>query len=145
MKCPSCNTDLVQTKHSGVDVELCQSCQGMWLSRQELNQLEDEVFDLGDDEKGTLAFDSTATTGKCPQCGKPMRGFEYRFYDLEMKFCEDGHGFWLDKDEDKRVLELMKKEEAGLERKVLAEDKWAGHLRHLRSGTFLDKVRSLFR
>jgi Zn-finger nucleic acid-binding protein len=74
-----------------------------------------------------------------------MRRFQYRLYDLEMDFCEDGHGYWLDEGEDKRVLELMKKEEAGLERKVLAEDRWASHLQHLRSGSFLDKVRGLFR
>ncbi|MGH6817957.1 MAG: zf-TFIIB domain-containing protein [Methylovirgula sp.] len=145
MKCPNCNTDLLQTKHSGVDVEYCQSCKGMWLSCQELEQLEDEVFDFGDDEKGSLIFNPTATTRKCPQCGKLMRRFQYRLYDLEMDFCEDGHGYWLDADEDKRVLELMKKEEAGLERKVLAEDRWASHLQHLRSGSFLDKVRNLFR
>jgi Zn-finger nucleic acid-binding protein len=145
MKCPNCNTELAQTKHSGVDVEYCQSCKGMWLSCQELEQLEDEVFDFGDDEKGSLIVSSAATTRACPQCGKPMRRFRYRLYDLEMDFCEDGHGYWLDEDEDKRVLEIMKKEEAGLERKVLAEDRWASHLQHFRSGSFLDKVRDLFR
>src|SRR5208282_4567762 len=145
MKCPNCDTDLVQTKRDGIDVEYCQSCKGMWLSRQELEQLDDEVFDLGDDKKGSLIFSSTATARICPQCGKLMKRFQYRLYDLEMDFCEDGHGYWLDEDEDKRVLEFMKKEEAGLERKVLAEDRWASHLQHLRSGSFLDKVRDLFR
>jgi Zn-finger nucleic acid-binding protein len=117
----------------------------MWLSCQGLEQLEDEVFDFGDDEKGSLIFSSTATTRKCPQCDKLMRRFQYRLYDLEMDFCGDGHGYWLDEDEDKRVLELMKKEGVDLERKVLAEDKWASHLQRLRSGSFLDKVRDLFR
>src|ERR1019366_3055912 len=145
MKCPNCNTDLVQTKRSGIDVELCQTCNGMWLSCQELEQLEDEVFDLGDDEKGSLMLSSTATNSKCPQCGKLMKRFGYRLYDLEMDSCEDGHGYWLDEDEDKRVLELMKKEEADLTRKVLAEDRWASHIKHFRSGSFLGKVRDLFR
>jgi Zn-finger nucleic acid-binding protein len=117
----------------------------MWLSCQELEQLEDEVFDLGDDEKGSLMLGSTATNSNCPQCGKLMKRFGYRLYDLEMDFCEDGHGYWLDADEDKRVLELMKKEEADLSRKVLAEDRWASHLKHFRSGSFLGKVRDLFR
>jgi Zn-finger nucleic acid-binding protein len=73
-----------------------------------------------------------------------MRRFQYRAYDLEMDFCEDGHGYWLDDEGDKRVLELMKKEEAGLERKVLAEDRWTSYLQHLRSGSFLDKIQDLF-
>jgi Zn-finger nucleic acid-binding protein len=145
MKCPVCNADLIQAKHSGIDVELCQTCKGMWLSRQELEQLEDEVFDFGDDEKGSLMLGSATTTHKCPECGKPMQGFQYRLYDLEMDLCEDGHGYWLEEDEDKRVLEIMKKEEVDLERKVLAEDKWASHLRRLRSGSFIDRIRDMFR
>jgi len=145
MKCPKCKTELTQTKRNHIDVESCETCGGMWLSRQELNQLEDEVFDLGDDKKGTLISNAAPTALPCPQCGKSMSKFEYRFYDLEMVFCEEGHGYWLDKDEDKRVVELMKKEEVGLQRKVLAEDKWASQLQRFRSGSFLDKVRSLFR
>ncbi|HUJ09618.1 MAG TPA: zf-TFIIB domain-containing protein [Verrucomicrobiae bacterium] len=145
MKCPKCNVELVPTKRHGVEVEYCQSCKGMWLDCRELEQLEDEVFDFGDDEKGTLVFSSTGTTRRCPQCGKWLKRFKYRLYDLEMEFCEDGHGYWLDEDEDTRVLEIMKKEEAGFQRKYLAEDKWAAHLRHMRSGAFLSKIRGLFR
>jgi Zn-finger nucleic acid-binding protein len=117
----------------------------MWLSPQELEQLEDEVFDFGDDEKGSLMLGSTTTALKCPQCGKPMKSFQYRLYDLEMDFCEDGHGFWLAAGEDKRVLELMKIEEHDLGRTVLAEDRWAAHMRYLRSGSVMDRVRDLWR
>ncbi|HEX4158036.1 MAG TPA: zf-TFIIB domain-containing protein, partial [Rhizomicrobium sp.] len=115
-------------KRDGVEMEVCSACQGMWLTRQELTQLEDEVFDFGDEEKGSLIFGSHPSTRKCPQCNKPMWTFEYRFYELELDFCEDQHGFWLDAGEDKRVLELMKKEEKNLGRKVLAEDRFAAHL-----------------
>ena len=111
MKCPNCNVELVQKKRDGVEMEVCPSCEGMWLSRQELAQLEDEVFDFGDDEKGSLMLGSAPATHKCPQCGRSMRSFPYRFYDLEMEFCEEQHGYWLEADEDKRVLNFMKKEE----------------------------------
>jgi Zn-finger nucleic acid-binding protein len=141
MKCPNSDGDLVQGKRDGVEMEVCPSCHGMWLSRQELTQLEDEVFDFGDDEKGSLMLGSTPTSRKCPQCGKAMRTFQYRLYDLELDFCEDQHGYWLDADEDKRILELMKKEEKNLGRKVLAEDRFAAHLQYLRSGSFLDRIR----
>ena len=108
MKCPNCDAELVQKKRDGIEMEVCPSCEGMWLSSQELAQLEDEVFDFGDDEKGSLMLGSEATARKCPQCGKLMKSFQYRLYDLEMDFCEDQHGYWLEADEDKRVLELMK-------------------------------------
>jgi Zn-finger nucleic acid-binding protein len=143
MKCPDCDVDLVEGKRDGVDMEICPSCRGMWLTCGELAQLEDEVFDFGDEEKGSLTLVSTPSNRKCPQCGKAMKSFEYRFYDLQMDFCEELHGYWLVADEDKRVLELMRKEEKNLARKVLAEDRFAAHLRYLRSGSFMDRLRDL--
>ncbi|HWU27215.1 MAG TPA: zf-TFIIB domain-containing protein [Rhizomicrobium sp.] len=143
MKCPDCNAELVPKKRDGVDMEVCPSCEGMWLNRQELAQLEDKVFDFGDDEKGSLMLGSTPTARKCPQCGKCMKRFQYRLYDLEMDFCEGLDGYWLEADEDKRVLEIMKKEEKNLGRKVLAEDRFAQHLQYLRSGSFMDGIRYL--
>lgn len=143
MKCPDCNVELVQKKRDRVDMEVCPSCQGMWLTRQELSQLEDEVFDFGDDEKGSLMLGSEPTTRKCPQCAKLMKRFQYRLYDLEIDFCEDQHGYWLEADEDQRILEIMKKEEKNLGRKVLAEDRFAAHLRFLQSGSIMDRIRDL--
>jgi Zn-finger nucleic acid-binding protein len=145
MKCPNDQTDLVQARRDGIDVETCPKCDGMWLSGQELNQLEDEAFHLGDDEKGTLVASPRATTRTCPQCSKPMKAFDYRFYDLELDFCEDGHGYWLDAGEDKRVLDLMKEEQARVKRSGRAEQTWSSHLQHLRSHSIIEKVRDFFR
>jgi hypothetical protein len=39
----------------------------------------------------------------------------------------------------------MRKEEADLERKVLAENRWSSELQRMRSGSFLDRLRDLFR
>jgi hypothetical protein len=116
----------------------------MWLEREELDELEDEVFDFGEDAKGTLVFSSTPTTATCPECHAPLRRFRYRLFDLEMDFCTNQHGYWLDADEDTRVLELMKKEETDTQRKVRAEDQWAMTLKRMRKGSFLGKVRDLF-
>jgi Zn-finger nucleic acid-binding protein len=116
----------------------------MWLEHQELEQLEDEVFDFGEAAKGTLMVASTPTSDKCPECDSLLKAFRYRFYDLEMEYCENLHGYWLSDDEDSRVLELMKKEEANYERKLLAEDKWAKVMKRMRSHSFLSKVRDLF-
>jgi len=141
VKCPTCNIDLEPIKRDGIEMEACSKCNGMWLTRQELEQLEDEVFDFGDDEKGSLMLGSGETSRNCPECGKPMKSFGYRLYDLQLDYCEDGHGYWLDADEDQRVLELMKKEEVNLGRKVLAEERFSAHLRYLRSGSFMGRIR----
>jgi len=145
MKCPKCNVDLVPKVQHKVDVSFCPSCKGMWLDAQELDQLENEAFDLGEDEKGTLAFSSTPTTQKCPVCEATLRRFNYRAYDLEMEFCPDRHGYWLDADADTRVLELMKDEEQGYERSVRAEAQWGRMTQRMRSGSFLTKLKDLFR
>jgi Zn-finger nucleic acid-binding protein len=59
MKCPKCNIELRPQKDRGVDVSACPKCQGMWLTPAELNELEDTVFDEGDQEKGSLFVVST--------------------------------------------------------------------------------------
>ena len=144
MKCPRCNTDLLLTERHKLKVNHCPSCQGMWLEQVELGELEDEVFDFGDRWKGSLFISSTPTTDQCPECAAHLQRFQYRFYDLEMEVCPEQHGYWLEADEDSRVLELMKREEVDLQRKLLAEDKWAATLRHMRSGSFFSKLRNMF-
>ena len=144
MKCPKCNVDLQPTVRHRLKVNSCPSCRGMWFEHPELDELENEVFDFGDRWKGTLVFSSTATTDKCPECAAALQQFQYRFYDVQMEFCPDQHGYWLEADEDTRVLELMKKEETDLQRKLLAEQKWGTVLRHMHSPTFLGKLKDLF-
>ena len=144
MKCPKCNSDLIPAIRHKINVNYCPTCKGMWLDRQELEQLEDEAFDFGEAAKGTLIFGSTPTADKCPECAALLKSFSYRFYDLEMEFCENLHGYWLYDDEDTRVLELMQKEELNYERKLLAEDNWTKVLKRMRSHSFLSKVRDLF-
>jgi Zn-finger nucleic acid-binding protein len=144
MKCPNGHGVLAPTRRDSVEMEACPTCNGMWLSAQALDALENKAFDLGDDEKGSLVFEAEPSARPCPACGEAMQSFEFRAYDLQLEFCPAGHGFWLDADEDKRVLELMKEEEARLKRSWRAQDHWSSHLHHLRSHDFLQKVRNLF-
>src|SRR6185312_12178244 len=141
MNCPNCGTALEPAKRHGVEVEVCRSCRGLWLDARELDQLEDEAFDLGDTEKGTLVFAREPSTRLCPQCGGVLQGFQYRLYDLPLEFCEQGHGYFLDAGEDDRVLALMREEEKRLKRSDKAETRWAAHLKHLRSGAFFEKLK----
>jgi Zn-finger nucleic acid-binding protein len=144
VKCPKCSVDLLPTIRHKIEISYCQSCKGMWLEHDELEELEDEVFDFGDRWKGSLVIGSAATSHKCPECTALLQRFRYRFYNLEMEFCPNQHGYWLDEDEDTKVLELMKREEADLQRKLLAEDKWTATLAHMRSRSFFSKLRDLF-
>jgi Zn-finger nucleic acid-binding protein len=114
----------------------------MWLTPAELDQLENEAF-KSEANKGSLFLVSDETEWKCPVCAGPLRRFDYRFFDLQLDCCPE-HGFWLDENQDNQILELMRDEEARVERKMGTEDSWARYINHLRSPTFFSKVRDLF-
>jgi Zn-finger nucleic acid-binding protein len=116
----------------------------MWFDPREFKALEGEVFELDEHAKGTLVFSTTPTAAQCPVCACNLKRFNYRLYDLELEFCDQGHGYWLEEGEDTRVLELMKIEERGIDRSQAAEARWRSMVRHMHSGDFIDKVRRLF-
>lgn len=74
-----------------------------------------------------------------------MQRFNYRAYNLELDFCEQQHGVWLDAGEEKQVLELMKQRIKDLDRKAKAETEWGDFLAKLRSPSFINKAKGLFR
>lgn len=39
MKCPNCNVDLVMTDRSGIEIDYCPQCRGIWLDRGELDKI----------------------------------------------------------------------------------------------------------
>ncbi len=145
MKCPNCDAELRPARRHGLDVDLCPKCQGMWLSVDELDRLEDETFELGDDAKGTIDLHDAPSERACPVCSAALRSFDYRAYALPLEVCPAGHGYWLDADEDNRILQLMEEEEMRIQRAGALEAGWAQHMRRLRSGSFMEKLRDLFR
>ncbi|MGR6087412.1 MAG: TFIIB-type zinc ribbon-containing protein [Arcticibacter sp.] len=41
MKCPNCQEPLVMTERSGVEIDYCPQCRGVWLDRGELDKIID--------------------------------------------------------------------------------------------------------
>ena len=39
IKCPRCEKDLMNTDRQGIAVDFCPSCKGIWLDREELNEI----------------------------------------------------------------------------------------------------------
>jgi len=144
MKCPKCNTEIAAKDFKGIEVESCPGCEGLWLDVHELDELEDKVF-AEDELKGTMVFQARPSDWECPKCKGRMKRFNYRYYDLELDFCPQQHGFWLDKGEEERVLALMKEEANRLKRKFDLEGSWSDVLTRLKSKDFVSKVRDLFK
>jgi uncharacterized protein len=54
MTCPSCGGDLVELERSGVRVDACRNCRGVWLDRGELDRIverERQVVGAVDDDE----------------------------------------------------------------------------------------------
>ncbi len=41
MKCPNCNVSLVMADRSGIEIDYCPECRGVWLDRGELDKIID--------------------------------------------------------------------------------------------------------
>lgn len=39
MKCPNCNVNLMMTERSGIEIDYCPECRGVWLDRGELDKI----------------------------------------------------------------------------------------------------------
>ena len=144
MNCPRCHTALKIEDYKGIEIERCPSCQGMWLDYHELDLLEDTVME-DDEVKGSMMFRSYDGDMHCPDCESGMQMFHYRAFDVELDFCPSDHGFWLDKGEEKKVLDTMKQRIKDLKHSSSAEEEWANTLRQFKSKSFVQKMRGLFR
>ncbi|HLF36645.1 MAG TPA: zf-TFIIB domain-containing protein [Anaerolineales bacterium] len=144
MNCPKDGTELKHKERHGVEVDSCESCRGIWLDYSELDAIEDTVF-AEDDLKGSMIFAKSPTEYKCPICGSPLSQFRYRLHDLTLEYCPNLHGFWLDAEEEERVLDLLREREKDLGRKFKAEAEWSNAIRRLRSPSFAEKIRNLLK
>jgi Zn-finger nucleic acid-binding protein len=58
MTCPSCGGDLVELERSGVHLDACRQCRGVWLDRGELDRIVERerqvVGAIDDDEQDFL-------------------------------------------------------------------------------------------
>ena len=104
-------------------------------------------IEVADDHHRTGMIDYAKRESElaCPECGKPMRAFNYRAYNLEIDACTDEHGFWLDAGESVRVRDIMKERVSGLQRAHSAQKAWNRAKGRGGSGGILDQLRGLFR
>ena len=141
--CPRDGSMLKSAIEHGIEVDRCAQCGGAWYDNDELGLLEATVAD-DDSRRGMIEYAKRDSELKCVVCGKPMRAFNYRAYNLELDACTDEHGFWLDANEDERVRSVMEERIAGLQRSVTAEAAWADAKRGKKPG-IVDKFKGLFK
>ena len=108
MNCPDCNVALDERKYRGIEIDHCPKCRGLWLDFDEMDLLEDTA-NRDDILKGMREYARRSGERPCPHCGAAfMDVFNYRAHNLPIDHCPNDHGYWLDKGEEDRVLDLMK-------------------------------------
>ena len=73
-----------------------------------------------------------------------MTEFNYRANDLAIDACQNGHGFWFDNGEDKRIKLLLEQRVKDLGRSNKAEKLW-GRNKKVGSRSFFGKVKDWLR
>jgi uncharacterized protein len=119
MKCPRCSSVLAETEYDGVEIEVCSGCQGEWLFAGELQKIaehHDEVF-TSEEIASLDAVDKAIFTAEkddhdelnCPACENvPMEHFNYGDTSgIILHKCTECDGIWMDKDELKKIEELV--------------------------------------
>ena len=92
--CPKCQDRLREhpLKESGIRVDSCPTCHGLWFDRWEL-----EGHLGGPDMQPSFA--STPVNRGCPKCRMAMTSFVAEGSDVTVDMCEDCKGIWLDSGE----------------------------------------------
>jgi Zn-finger nucleic acid-binding protein len=77
--CPRDGTQLVEVERSGVRVDACRTCRGVWLDRGELDKIlerEAQAFDRRDEEDEAFLREVTGGGGRPPGGGGGQSGFD---------------------------------------------------------------------
>lgn len=132
MNCPRCKTNLKSVLVKGVELDMCQSCDGVWFDKDELIKVinasteELEVSSISDSlYADKLTQSPNKETGLvCPECSSRMDGIIY-CYDssINIDACRICGGIWLDDGEIKEIIEYVHKNQASLSPEKMAEIK----------------------
>ncbi len=144
LKCPRDDTELLIEHHHEIEVDHCPTCNGRWLDHHELDLLEATVAPDEEQRRATIEYAKRPSELDCPVCGKRMRAFNYRAYNLEIDTCEEEHGFWLDAGEEGQVRDIMEERVRGLNRSASAEEAWGKFLGRVGRKSVWNDIKGMF-
>ncbi len=113
MKCPIDKTkNLEKALLSGVEVDYCPKCYGLWFEEDELRWAKDEKdrdlrwLDI-DVWKDLEKFRIAPGKKLCPQDRMPLYEVEYGDSNIRIDVCNLDHGIWLDRGEFKDIIAYL--------------------------------------
>lgn len=115
MKCPKCHVDLRTAELLGVKIDACPSCRGSFFDRNELRQARNQAdSDLAWMEfnlwKETDSFHVARESISCPSCGEKMATIGYADTGVQIDYCRECGGIWLDRGEFPRIISSLEED-----------------------------------
>ncbi len=100
---------------SGVEIEECPACHGIWFDDDELRKVKDATdsnlnwldFQLW---KHKDRFRVSARPELCPCCAKPMVAIDYDKTGVEVHYCTACRGVWLDGGALQKIIAALEHE-----------------------------------
>ena len=113
--CPKCKIQLEPKAIGPVEVDECERCKGVWFDKDELRQAKDITdSDLNwmDFEiwKHPEKFKPLTKSYDCPSCGNSMNVIDYDNTKVEIDYCKNCRGIWLDKNKLKKIIQALEEE-----------------------------------
>ena len=123
MDCPRCEATLETKTIGDVEIDECPNCEGIWFDKGELTQAKDETapdlnwmdFEIWKHED---LFTVAPKPINCPKCTAQMVTINYDETGVEIDYCTECQGIWLDGGEFDKIVEAL---EAELETKDVAD------------------------
>ena len=111
MRCPKCReSDLreARVKSTGVKVDSCPQCKGVWFDAAEL----EAVLSIAAKELMVPPTALKSAVLHCPRCSSALYRFPYPQTKVKIEVCKDCGGLWLDAgefDEIKAERQVLQK------------------------------------
>lgn len=115
MDCPKCKKPMRVKNTQGIEIDECADCKGTWFDRDELRRVKDHTngdlnwmdFELW---KHPERFRVAEKPVGCPRCAVSMVSIEYDKTRVEVDYCIQCRGVWLDADEFEKIIEALTQE-----------------------------------
>lgn len=112
MNCPHCQTELETRSTNDIEIDECPSCQGIWFDADELRRTKDKSdpdlkwmdFEIWKHED---RFQVSEKARKCPKCSVVLAAVTYDDTGVEVDFCSDCRGVWLDAGELENIIDHL--------------------------------------
>ncbi|MFC2146425.1 zf-TFIIB domain-containing protein [Acidobacteriota bacterium] len=115
MKCLKCDKELKTSNIGGVEIDECKKCNSIWFDEDELRKAKDQT----DQDLNWMDFEIWKHGDKfqigeesliCPKCSEKMVPIKYDNTGVEIDYCRECKGTWLEGGEFEKIIDELTKE-----------------------------------